>query len=189
MHHHGLECHARRLVCCLQVQGHSEGSYNHIWLFLPYLLIATPQLGAADAEIRVSSGENTELKHSPFKGWSRSVYRHICYDYCQGFLPCLFLPFRSIHLHFFQNLSRFLLCWLWLTHGSCIGPQNKIGHPAGCRFPCWVPTEYKKANTKTKNAWLVVWGLVKWMTWGWGGVCVRPWCDPLWLTGLKTPTS
>ena len=27
--------------------------------------------------------------------------------------------------------------------GSCVGPQNKIGHPAGCRFPCWVPAEYK----------------------------------------------
>ena len=23
---------------------------------------------------------------------------------------------------FFQNLSRFFLCWLWLTHGSCVGP-------------------------------------------------------------------
>ena len=28
--------------------------------------------------------------------------------YCQGFLPCLFLPFQSIHLlHFFKNLSQF----------------------------------------------------------------------------------
>ena len=36
--HHGPKCHARRLVCCLQVQGHSEGSFNQIWLFLPYLL-------------------------------------------------------------------------------------------------------------------------------------------------------
>ena len=34
MHHHGPECHASRLVCCLQVQGHSEGSFNQIWLFL-----------------------------------------------------------------------------------------------------------------------------------------------------------
>ena len=24
--------------------------------------------------------------------------------------------------------------------GSCVGPQNKIGHPAGCRFPCWKET-------------------------------------------------
>ena len=33
-----------------------------------------PQWGAADAEIKVPSGENTELKRSPFKVWSRSVY-------------------------------------------------------------------------------------------------------------------
>ena len=52
----------------------------------------------------------------------------------------------SIHLHFFQNLFRFFLCRLWLTHGSCVGPQNKIGHPAGCRFPYWVPAEYKQAK-------------------------------------------
>ena len=39
MHYRGPECHARRLVCCLEVQGHSEGSYNQIWLFLPYLLL------------------------------------------------------------------------------------------------------------------------------------------------------
>ena len=65
-----------------------------------------------------------------------SVYSHTCYAYCQGFIPCLFLSFRSIHQHFFQNLSRFLLCWLWLTYGSCVGPQNKTGHPAGGRIPC-----------------------------------------------------
>ena len=33
-----------------------------------------PQWGAADAEIEVSFGENTELKRSPFIAWSRSVY-------------------------------------------------------------------------------------------------------------------
>ena len=31
---------------------------------------------------------------------------HTCYAYCQGFLSCLFLHFRSIHLHFFQNISQ-----------------------------------------------------------------------------------
>ena len=29
---------------------------------------------------------------------------------------------------------------------SCVGPQNKIGHPAGGRFPCWASAEYKKAK-------------------------------------------
>ena len=38
MHHHGPECHARRFLCFLQVQGHGEGFYNHICLFLSYLL-------------------------------------------------------------------------------------------------------------------------------------------------------
>ena len=66
-----------------------------------------PQWGAADAEIKVPSGEITEVKRSPFKAWSKSVYSHTCYAYSQGFLSCLFLHFWSIHLHFFQNLSRF----------------------------------------------------------------------------------
>ena len=37
-----------------------------------------PQWGAADAEIKVPSGENTDLKRSPFKAWSRSAYSHTC---------------------------------------------------------------------------------------------------------------
>ena len=37
MQHHGQKCHARRLIRCLQVQGHSGGSFEQIWLFLPYL--------------------------------------------------------------------------------------------------------------------------------------------------------
>ena len=102
-----------------------------------------PQYGATDAEIKVPSGENTELKRSPFKAWSRSVYSHTSYAYCKGFLPCLFLPFRSLHLHFFQTSPVFFLCWLWLTPVLMYDPQNKIGHPAGCRFPCRAPAEYK----------------------------------------------
>ena len=67
------------------------------------MLWDTPQWGAADAEVKVPSGENTELKRSPFKARSRSVYSHTYHAYCHGFLPCLFLPFRSIHLHFFPK--------------------------------------------------------------------------------------
>ena len=115
--------------------GHRKCVCN-LTLYMPLSTTRPQQWGAADAEIEVPSGENTELKRSSFKAWSRSVYSHAWYAYCQGFLPCLFLPFQTIHLHFFQTPSRFLPCWLWLTHGSCVGPQNKIGHPAGCRFPC-----------------------------------------------------
>ena len=42
---------------------------------------------SADAEIKVPPGENTELKRSSFGAWSRSVYSHASYAYCQGFLP------------------------------------------------------------------------------------------------------
>ena len=38
LQHHGPKYHARRLVCYLQVQDHSESSFDQIWLFLSYLL-------------------------------------------------------------------------------------------------------------------------------------------------------
>ena len=107
------------------------------------VVTVSPQWGAADAEIEVPSGENTELTRSPFKAWSRSVHSHTCYAYCQGFLPCCFLPFLSVHLHLFQNLSQIFPVLAVANTGSCVGPQNKTGHPAGCRFPCWLPMEYK----------------------------------------------
>ena len=120
-----------------------SSSTVHTHLSSVRLAAPAPHWGAADAEIKVPSGENTELRRSPFKAWIKSIYSHACYTKCQGFLPCLFLPFWSIHLHFFQNLSQFCVCWLWLTHGSCVGPQNKIGHPPWGRFPWWVPAENK----------------------------------------------
>ena len=52
------------------------------------LVIVAPQWGAAGAEIKVPSDENTEVNGSPFKALSKSVYIHACYAYCQGFLPC-----------------------------------------------------------------------------------------------------
>ena len=54
-------------------------------------------------------------------------------------------------------------------------------------FLCWVPAAYKQAQ----KTWLVEgWWLVKqYLTWSYSNVCVQPWCDPLWLTGLKAPTN
>ena len=57
----------------------------------------------------------------------------LAYFYTSGPFTCIFS----------KTSTGFSMCWLWLTHGSCVGPQNKIGHPAGCRFPYWVPAEYK----------------------------------------------
>ena len=118
----------------------------------------TPQWGAADAAIKVPYGENTELKRSPSKAVNRSVYSHLCYAYCQGFIHYFFQPFGSIHVHFFFFFFRkslpffvgFLFCFCFCffpalavaNTGSCVGLQNKIGHPARVRFPGRVPAKY-----------------------------------------------
>ena len=93
----------------------------------------TPQWGTADAEIKVPSGEKTELKRSPFKVWSRSVYSQTCHAYCQEYLaniypsgPFTFPPVLDV-----------------ADTPSCVDPQNKIDHPAGCRFPSCMSAEYK----------------------------------------------
>ena len=98
---HRWACLLNRMVVAFSLRARIRGECST--MYSP----PAPQWGAADAEIKVPSGENTELKRSPFKAWSRSVYSHTCYAYCQEVLPCLFLPFQSIHLHFFQNLSQF----------------------------------------------------------------------------------
>ena len=73
--------------------------------------------------------------------------------------------FRSRQVGRLSLISVYCLCFdvLWNRFfRSCVGPQNKIGHTAGCRFPCWVPAEYICRQTKT---WLVVSWLVNWITW------------------------
>ena len=99
-------------ITCLGRGRHtSEVSRRNSTRVIVIIVLSVPQWGAADAEIKVPSGENTELKRSPFKAWSRSVYSHTCYAYCQGFLLCVFLPFRSIHLYFPKTSPYF----------SCVG--------------------------------------------------------------------
>ena len=112
-------------LCGLTLHDDNTSTPCHHWnaadplfsrlLFLRLVPIPTPQWGAANAEIKVPSGENTELKRSPFKAWSRSVYSHTCYAFCQGFLLCLFVPFGSFTCIFSKTSPDVFLCWLWLT--------------------------------------------------------------------------
>ena len=84
----------------LSPEGAAVGSLLALSHLISVLKVLPPQWGAADAEIKVPSVENTELIRSPFKAWSRSVYSHTCCVYCQGFLSCLFLHF-PVHLPVF----------------------------------------------------------------------------------------
>ena len=88
-----------------------------------------PQWEAADAEIKVPSGENTELKRSPFKpgvGRYKVIYAtltardfFLAYFYPSGPITCIFSKFFP---DFFPVLAV-------ANTGSCVGLQNNIGHP------------------------------------------------------------
>ena len=54
----------------------------------------------------------------------------------RDFFLAYFYPSGPFTCIFFQNLSRFFPVLAVANTGSCVGPQHKIGHPAGCRFPC-----------------------------------------------------
>ena len=107
-----------------------------------------PQWGAADAEIKVPSVENTELKGFPFHAWSRSVYSRTSY-FLLPWISSLLISTLPVHSPAFlkkNNLSQLFHLLAVANIGSCVGPQDKIGHPVGCRFPCRVPTEFKLAK-------------------------------------------
>ena len=53
-------------------------------------------------------------------------------------------PVHSSALFFSKTSPDFFSC----VGCDCVGPQNKIGHPAGCKFPCWVPAEHIQAKKK-----------------------------------------
>ena len=99
-------------------------SYRWIELLAPKPFF--PQWGAAVAEIKVPSVENTELKGSPFKAWSRSVCSlhatltardfYLVHFYSSGPFTCIF-PQKPPVLAVANT-------------GSFIGRQNKIGHLA-----------------------------------------------------------
>ena len=88
-----------------------------------------PQWGAVDAEIKVPSGENTELKRSPLKpGSGQYIAIHatltardffLAYFYPSGPITCIFSKFFP---DFFPVLAV-------ANTGSCVGLQNNIGHP------------------------------------------------------------
>ena len=84
----------------------------------------------------------------------------------RNYFLCWFLPSQSIHLHFFQSFSWVFPVLAVTNTDCCVKPQNKLGHPACpsrwlmqvpvlsahriligcCRFPSWVPMEYKLAK-------------------------------------------
>ena len=61
----------------------------------------------------------------------------------RNFFLAYFFPSGPFTCIFSKTSPDFVLVLAVANTGSCVGLQNKIGHPAGCRFPCWAPTEYR----------------------------------------------
>ena len=87
------------------------------------------------------------LKVLPLKpGESQYIAIHATLTARDFFLP-YFYPSGPFTCFFSKTSPDFFFPVLAMANtGSCVGPQNKIGHPAWCRFPCWAPTEYKYAK-------------------------------------------
>ena len=114
------------------------------WYFIPSSLVACPWSGELRTQklkshlVRAQSLNVFPLK--PGGGQYIAIHARLT---ARDFFLAYFYPSGPFTCLSFRNLSRFFMCWLWLTHGSCVGLQNKIGHPVRGRFPCWVPGEYK----------------------------------------------
>ena len=66
-------------------------------------MLSSPQWGAADAEIKVPSGENTELKVLPLKpGVGQYIAIHATLT-ARDFFLAYFYPPGPSHLHFFPK--------------------------------------------------------------------------------------
>ena len=97
------------------------------------LLPQTPQWGAADAEVKVPSDENTVGQYIAMHATLTARNFFLANFYPSGPFTCIFS----------KTSSRFFPVLVAANTGSCEGPQNKVGHPAGCMFLCLVLREYK----------------------------------------------
>ena len=92
-----------------------------------YLHASFLQWGAVDAEIKVPSDENTELKGSPFNAWSRSIAMYAM-PTAKDFFLANFYPSGPFTCIFSKTSPEFFVP-VWAR-------RKKKGHPAGCGFPC-----------------------------------------------------
>ena len=78
----------------------------------------------------------------PFKpGVGQYIAIHATFT-ARDFFLASFYPSGPFTYIYSKTSPEFFLLTV-ATTGSCVDPQNKTGHPAGCKVPCLVPAEYK----------------------------------------------
>ena len=128
-------------VCCIKANSYlSNDKLAHVlfivvsndkFLHMLYIVLSsTRQWGIADAEIKEPSVENQELKGSPLKpGAGQNITMHdsaTARDFCLKLISTF--PVNS-PAFFPKPLLSFPVLAVANT-SSCVGPQNKIGHPS-----------------------------------------------------------
>ena len=122
--------------------------YLVLKLFHKMYLNGCPRSGELRTEKLKSHLLRTQsLKVLPLKpGVGQYIALHATLT-ARDFFLAYFYSSASFTCIFFQNLS-------WVFCVFCVGPQNKIGHPAGGRFLYWVPENINRLKTnkqKTKQ--------------------------------------
>ena len=75
------------------------------------------------------------LKVLPLKpGVGQYIVMHVTRT-ARDFSLAHFYPSGPFTCIFSKTFPQFFPVLAVANIGSCVGPQNKIGHPAGCRFP------------------------------------------------------
>ena len=152
-------CRLTRCVCTraqligwanLSVRGWREVSWTMARVTVANIVLPTPTLCliSRSEELRTQKLKShlmrtqslNVLPLKPGVGHYIAIYATLT---AKDFFLAYFYPSGPFTCFFFQNLSRFFPVLAVADTGSCVGLQNKIGQPAGCRFPCSVPTEYK----------------------------------------------
>ena len=90
-------------------------------------------MGTADAEIRDPSVQNPHLKVLPFKPGAGPYKATHATPTARDFFLASFYPSGPVTCIFSKTSPNRALPVLDVANtGSCVGPQNKIGHPAHC---------------------------------------------------------
>ena len=124
------------LICCAVFFFPSCPVPSAVLFFLLSCSLCCPAVGELRTQKLKSHLVRTQgLRVLPLKpGVGQYIAVHATLT-AREFLLANFYPFGPFTC-IFPNLSRVFLVLAVAKTSSCVGPQNKIGHLAGCRLPC-----------------------------------------------------
>ena len=100
------------------------------------ILLWLTGLKAPTNEHQTLDGKTARANVSPLKpGEGQYIAIHATLT-ARDFFLAYFYPSSPFTCSFSKTSLDFFPVLAVANTGSCVGLQNKIGHPAGCRFPC-----------------------------------------------------